>query len=247
MEDRPNYYSILPANVRYDKRLKPNEKLLYSEITALANATGECWANNNYFAELYDVSTETISRWISHLKECNYLTIEIIKNDKKEIIKRVIRIAEGIDKKINTLLTEKSIPSPQKNQYPIDEKVKENNTSINNTRLIKRNSNSINTITIKKSRFSPPTLEEINEYIKEKNLVVDGKQFFEYFDVGNWIDSKGNKVKNWKQKLLTWNKFKQPVREKPKTIKEMTEEEWKVHEEEERRKFLEMTGGVPDD
>ena len=33
------------------------------------------------------------------------------------------------------------------------------------------------------------------------------KIFFEYFETGNWIDSKGNKVKNWKQKLLTWNKY----------------------------------------
>ena len=30
------------------------------------------------------------------------------------------------------------------------------------------------------------------------------KKFFNYFDVGNWIDSNGNKVKNWKQKLITW-------------------------------------------
>ena len=244
MEDKPNYYSILPANVRYDKRLKPNEKLLYSEITALANTTGECWANNNYFAELYDVTPQTISTWISHLKELNYITIKILyKENSKEIDKRLI----GINENLNTYY-EKSYEGIKENlNTPIKKNLKENNTSINNTRLIKRNSNSINTITIKKSRFQPPTLEEINEYIKEKNLVVDGKQFFEYFDVGNWIDSKGNKVKNWKQKLLTWNKFKQPVREKPKTIKEMTEEEWKVHEEEERRKFLEMTGGVPDD
>lgn len=52
-----------------------------------------------------------------------------------------------------------------------------------------------------------PTLEEIQNYISEKNLKVDAKQFYDYFEVGDWIDSKGNKVKNWKQKLLTWNKY----------------------------------------
>ena len=52
-----------------------------------------------------------------------------------------------------------------------------------------------------------PTLEEIQNYISEKQLKVDAKQFYDYFEVGNWIDSKGNKVKNWKQKLLTWNKY----------------------------------------
>lgn len=54
--------------------------------------------------------------------------------------------------------------------------------------------------------FSPPTLEEVQEYAKEKGLIVDTAYFFDYFSTGEWIDSKGNKVKNWKQKLLTWNK-----------------------------------------
>ena len=52
-----------------------------------------------------------------------------------------------------------------------------------------------------------PTLEEIQNYITEKNLKVNAKQFYDYFTEGNWIDSKGSKVKNWKQKLLTWDKF----------------------------------------
>ena len=56
---------------------------------------------------------------------------------------------------------------------------------------------------IKKS----PTLEEIQNYITEKKLKVNAKQFYDYFTEGNWIDSKGNKVKNWKQKLLTWDKY----------------------------------------
>ena len=61
-EERPNYYSILPATVRYDKELTDKAKLLYSEITSLCNANGECWANNNYFAELYNTSTNNISK-----------------------------------------------------------------------------------------------------------------------------------------------------------------------------------------
>ncbi len=52
--------------------------------------------------------------------------------------------------------------------------------------------------------FTPPTLDEIKNYISQKNYRVDALTFYDYFNEGNWIDSKGNKVKNWKQKLITW-------------------------------------------
>lgn len=57
-------------------------------------------------------------------------------------------------------------------------------------------------------RFIPPTLEEVEEYCKKRNSPVDPKQFYEYFTVGKWIDSKGEPVKNWKQKLLTWEQYR---------------------------------------
>ena len=52
MNEKPNYYSILPAIVRYDPDLTPTAKLLYSEITSLVNKTGICWASDKYFAYL---------------------------------------------------------------------------------------------------------------------------------------------------------------------------------------------------
>ena len=67
MNETPNYYAILPARVRYDNRLKANEKLLYAEITALCNKTGKCFATNTYFSRLYNVTPQSISNWISNL------------------------------------------------------------------------------------------------------------------------------------------------------------------------------------
>ena len=59
-------------------------------------------------------------------------------------------------------------------------------------------------IGVKRKRFTPPTLEQVQAYCKERNNNVDAKKFFEYYTAGDWKDAKGNPVKNWKQKLITW-------------------------------------------
>lgn len=94
-EEKPNYYAIIPAIIRYDKVLKPNEKLLYGEISALCNKNGECWANNQYFADLYDVSTRSITDWISNLEKNGYVkVIQAYNEDKQKTDKRIIKIVE---------------------------------------------------------------------------------------------------------------------------------------------------------
>lgn len=135
MENKPNYYSIIPATVRYDKELKANEKLLYGEITALANKNGYCWAENQYFAKLFGVIKGTISRWISNLEKQGYIRTELIRGAGKEVKERRIYIQDP-------LLAKNAIPYEQKSSYPISKKAKEelNNTSINNTRVNKDHS-----------------------------------------------------------------------------------------------------------
>ena len=125
---KPSYYAIIPAQIRYDTRLKPIERLLYGEITALSNHNGECWATNKYFADLYNVAKETVSRWIKHLIDLNYITTKVIyKTDSKQINKRIILLKDPIDFSVNRYC--------QNNQYPIDENVKENNTSNSNNNI----------------------------------------------------------------------------------------------------------------
>lgn len=69
----PGYYAIIPATVRYDKNLTSGAKLLYGEITALCSKEGYCWASNKYFANLYDTSEKTITRWVKQLKDGGYI------------------------------------------------------------------------------------------------------------------------------------------------------------------------------
>ncbi len=124
-KEQPNYYAIIPATVRYDTNLKYAEKLLYGEIAALANENGYCYAQNKYFADLYNVTAVSVSRWISHLQKLGYIETEVIRNENKEIVSRNIYIVDT--------------PCYQKNQYPyipknkegINKNVKDNNIKYN--------------------------------------------------------------------------------------------------------------------
>lgn len=59
----------------------------------------------------------------------------------------------------------------------------------------------------KKKTFVPPTLEEVEAYCRERNNNVDAKRFFDFFTASDWVDSKGNPVRSWKQKVITWESY----------------------------------------
>lgn len=121
-KEKPTYYAILTADVRYSTKLKANEKLLFAEITALTQKDGTCWASNKYFAELYGVSTVSISGWITNLVKHGFISRSMTyKDGTKEIDKRYIKILVGGIK--------------ENFKGGIKENFKDNNTRVNNIKL----------------------------------------------------------------------------------------------------------------
>ena len=191
------YYSVIPATVRYDSNLTPNAKLLYAEITSLCNEYGYCWATNDYFSKLYNVSTTSISKWISSLVQNGYITTEIeYKEGSKQILKRYIRIInDPIEEKLNTSL--------RKVKNPIEEKLKENNKN----RIL--NINNIYIVEIK----------EIIDYLNEragtnyktttqKTRDIIKARLNEKFTVEDFKVVIDKKVSDWKG--TEWEKFLRP-------------------------------------
>ena len=185
---KPNYYAIIPAEVRYSKKLTPNAKLLYAEITALSNKDNVCWASNKYFSNLYNVSTVTISRWISSLVKNNFINRYIIYiKGTKEIDKRYLQLcSEGIN-------------NIDKN--PINKIVKDNITSINTTS---------NNIIIREQKFLDQVfLLDYDNSIK--------KSFTDYWTEPNKSNTKmkfemqstfdiNRRLARWKNNDKSWNK-----------------------------------------
>lgn len=57
----------------------------------------------------------------------------------------------------------------------------------------------------KRKRFTPPTRQECIDYAREKHPSVDGGRFWDYYTEGEWHDSNGKPVRNWKLKMNTWD------------------------------------------
>lgn len=160
----PSFYAIIPANVRYDKNLPANAKLLYGEITALCNEKGFCWATNGYFAELYGVSNRSISMWIKSLVEKGYLTSRVkYKKGSKEVESRILSISTPPEENFHTPVEDSFQTPGRKLPYPPEENFQEN-TTVNTT-----NNNTNTELPFKSEQFKTKW-EEWIQYRKEKKL-----------------------------------------------------------------------------
>tara|TARA_R110000787_G_scaffold12678_5_gene40757 strand:+ start:8829 stop:9434 length:606 start_codon:yes stop_codon:yes gene_type:complete len=182
---KPNYYAHIPAEIRYSKKLTPNAKLLYAEITALCNMNGKCTASTQYFCKLYEVSRGAVQNWLKMLEDNGYINRTVIyKQGTKEIMHRYIKLKDKGSINIST-----------------------DNTNINITNTNLTDSN-------KKARFKKPNLDEVKNYCILRKNTIDAESFIAFYESKGWMVG-SNKMKNWKQSIITWENRE---KNKPKTM-----------------------------
>lgn len=80
----------------------------------------------------------------------------------------------------------------------------------------------------KKSRFAPPSLEEVTEYCRERNNNVDPQQFVDFYSSKGW--KVGNQpMKDWKACVRTWErreKTRAGTRGKPNPFNQMMQTDY---------------------
>lgn len=147
-------------------------------------------------------SYDTIRAILKELEEFGYLNRTQIKNEKGKFIN------------VEYTIFEKPLPKNPITENPLTENYRQLNTNINkylNNKLLNNKEKNI-----KKERFKKPTLEEVEEYCKERDNNVDAKRFFDYYETDNWKD-----VKNWKKKLITWEMHQPKKKDREKEIEDM--------------------------
>ena len=170
---KPSYWARIPAEVRYDPHLSANAKLLYGEIDALSKKKGYCWASNKYFAKLYGVHINTVSKWVQLLVDRDYITaVTFPEQANKRYISPVPKsthelMAGGTDtineNRDSTIPEKVETPIPENSEGAIPENSEYNNTSINSAR--ERTDDPL----------LPPHLSEAEE-VKELELLAGSRQ-----------------------------------------------------------------------
>ena len=201
-----------------------NEAILLQKIHGWLQCTpkehvGRNWIYNSYRSwheQLPFMSEITIKRAMKNLIDKGIVLTE---NFNKEKFDKTLWYSidyEKLNEVVCTIDSIKMIPREYQNDT----------TNTNNNNNNKENINNINIINTKE-RFKKPTLEEVKAYCLERNNNVDAETFYDYFETGGWVDSKGNKVKNWKQKVITWEKNTKTnkVDERQKRIEEWLKNE----------------------
>ena len=57
-----------------------------------------------------------------------------------------------------------------------------------------------------RSRFVPPTVEEVQTYCRERKNSVDAAVFVDFYQTNGWLQGKGKPIKDWKAAVRTWER-----------------------------------------
>lgn len=186
--EKTSNYTVMPNYHLQDKRLSLKAKGLLSYILSLPND----WDYSvKGLTSIVKEGSHTVTTILKELRETGYLEMRMINPDFEH---KVIRWEYVIYEKPHQYPDFQCIDN-----QPIDNQCIENRP-IYKVHTNKELNNKVN------NKFNPPTIEEIEAYCKERKNHVDAKKFYDYYAVSDWKDSKGNKVKNWKQKVITWEK-----------------------------------------
>lgn len=222
MDESAKPYIDPPKELFYSKDLTEPELVYYIMIVMLSYTKGYCFMSNRNLGAIRGKSIRTMQRIIDGLRTKGYVQVKVYVDDEgnshRNIIptKHVKLVMGHVKFDVGGVMSDVGgmtdlSPTPCQNWQ-------HNNNKMNNNKMNKsanadlRNSTPSQKGKAKRKKFVPPSLDEVEQYVEEKGLAIDARRFFDFYTAGEWHDSGGKPVKNWKQKALTWDRREQKER-----------------------------------
>ena len=216
MEERKFKGIWIPKEIWTTDELTLQEKVMLVEIDSLDDEEHGCYASNKYFSDFFKLTTQRVSQIINSLSTKGFISITY-EYQGKEIERRTLKINRPpypeIDVSNKFDRYQENFKEGIKNiKEGYQENFKDNNTYINNTNNNKKE--------INKENFKKPTLEEVQEYCRERGNTIDAEYFIDYYESKGWLVGK-TKMKDWKAAIRLWEKKETKKIDKQKEIDDM--------------------------
>lgn len=191
-------YLVIQGFMVNELNLKGNELLIYAIIYGFSQEQGQVYNGNlQYLADWTNSTKRGVMKNLASLIEKGY----IIKNEKNI---NGVKFCEYYVSQSSLVVNKVHWGGEQSSPNNIIYNIKENN-NISNDILLKE-SEQKTPKTRKKTEFIPPSFAEVQNYVNEKGYGIDVDYFYQYYSAGHWTDAEGKQVKNWKQRIVTWEK-----------------------------------------
>ena len=210
-----NGYGIIPRCVMEDTSIDFKAKAFYAYLCIFAGTSGSCYPSKDKIHHDLGIGRDAIASCTNQLVEAGYLRVEKIRENGRFCRNRYVLVCG---------LPTPCTAEPCTAEPCTAEPTTKNNITKNNSI---RNNNYYNIPpynpprgdaperidgacekkkTKKKSEFIPPTLGEVIAYCASRGNVGDAQKFYDYSSEMEWVDGKGQPVRNWKGKCITWER-----------------------------------------
>ena len=212
-------------------KIKPNHIAIFSFAVEQCNRFG--WIPQFGFPTSMAMAVTGIHSYNTYIKAFNDLVefgfFKLIKKSQNQFTANIIALSnfdEPLDKALDEAMMKHLIKHDVKQRESNDSIIRQSNQLTNkpininvdapasaHSDFFSNNSpesgNPKNEIAREKKiartkKFIPPTEEEMINYFRENGYSVESaKKAWKYYEAGNWMDARGNAVRNWKQKALS--------------------------------------------
>ena len=213
VEDMPNgkdyvlfYLKLLVESVSHEGRLRFSDTIPYNDnmLATITNTNLDIVrAAMKIFTELKMI--EILDDGTIYMVEVSGMIGSAANND------NAIRQQRFRDRKKNEQAPE--LPSVMNNNASVTKNVTNDNESIDIDKEIDKEIElDVKETKAKKTRFVPPTVDEVQEYCDERCNNVDAQHFVDYYTSNNWYVGR-TKMVDWKAAVRTWERksYSKPV------------------------------------
>lgn len=194
-------FGTIPKLVMQDRSLNIISKVIYAYLCSFTGAGDSCFPSRDKVCYDLNINKDTFTKYRNELISKGYIKVEMQRDESRKFLHNVYILCDTVQPRPTS-----PCPTPPDTVTP--DMVKPdtiNNSSKSNNIKSNSNNNSHARSPRERKPFTPPTVEEVAAYCRERGNTVDPETFVDFYTGKGWMVGK-NKMADWKAAVRTWER-----------------------------------------